>query len=191
MHLIIIFFFRPEVIIIDLTIPWDGRVDAARSEKLAKFSQLVAAIKENQAFNVTYQSLEIGSFRQRLSDGSESAMKLLYNYITPKMTFDAFRCNLIDLVNYSSYHVSIVSQNTASMAKSDDFDNYDKLEIDGQSGFPQLLKFVYSERATNFCEISILLLSTVHTDKSEVEISQNFVAFSEYMNFINKKNIFL
>jgi len=96
---------RPEVIIIDLTIPWDGRVDAARSEKLAKFSQLVAAIKENQAFNVTYQSLEIGSFRQRLSDGSESAMKLLYNYITPKMTFDAFRCNLIDLVNYSSYHI--------------------------------------------------------------------------------------
>ena len=26
------------------------------------------------------------------------------------------------------------------MAKSDDFDNYDKLEIDGQSGFPQLLQ---------------------------------------------------
>ena len=24
---------------------------------------------------------------------------------------------------------------------------------------------------------------TVHTDKSKVEISQNFVAFSEYMNF--------
>ena len=81
----------------------------------------MAAIKENQAFNVTYQSLEIGSFRQRLSDGSESAMKLLYNYITPKMTFDAFRCNLIDLVNYSSYHVSIVLQNSAWMAKSDDF----------------------------------------------------------------------
>jgi len=68
---------RPEVIIIDLTIPWDGRVDAARSEKLAKFSSLVAAIKSNDAFNVTYQSFEIGSFRQRLSDGSESAMKLL------------------------------------------------------------------------------------------------------------------
>ena len=47
-----------------------------------------------------------------------------------------------------------------------------------------LLKFVYSEKATQFCEISTLLLSTVHTDKSKVEISQNFVAFSEYMNFI-------
>lgn len=100
------FFFRPEVIIIDLTIPWDDRVDAARSEKLAKFSKLVATIKANEAFNVTYQSIEIGSYRQRLSDGSESAMKLLYNYITPKMSFEQFRCNLIDLVNYSSYEVS-------------------------------------------------------------------------------------
>ena len=45
------------------------------------------------------------------------------------------------------------------------------------------LKFVYSEKATKFCEISTLLLSTVHTDKSKVDISQNFVAFSEYMNF--------
>ena len=48
------------------------------------------------------------------------------------------------------------------------------------------IKFVYSEKTTKFCEISTLLLSTVHTDKSKVEISQNFVAFSEYMNF-NKK----
>ena len=29
-------------------------------------------------------------------------------------------------------------------------------------------------------------MSTVHTDKIKVEISQNFVAFSEYMNFIAK-----
>ena len=47
-----------------------------------------------------------------------------------------------------------------------------------------LVKLVYSEKATKFCELSNLLLSTVHTDKSKVEISQNFVAFSEYMNFI-------
>ena len=46
-----------------------------------------------------------------------------------------------------------------------------------------ILKFVYSEKAAKFCEISTLLLSRVHTDKCKVEISQNFVAFSEYMNF--------
>ena len=46
-----------------------------------------------------------------------------------------------------------------------------------------VLKFIYSERATKFCEISTLPLSYVVPVKSKVEISQNFVAFSEYMNF--------
>ena len=46
------------------------------------------------------------------------------------------------------------------------------------------LKFIYSEKATNFCEISTVDLSYVTTVKSTVEISQNFVAFSEYMNFM-------
>ena len=34
-----------------------------------------------------------------------------------------------------------------------------------------VLKFIYSEKATKFCEISILILSTIHTDKIKVEIS--------------------
>ena len=45
---------------------------------------------------------------------------------------------------------------------------------------------IYSEKARNFFEISIVDLSYVVTVKSTVEISQNFVAFSEYMNFICK-----
>ena len=45
------------------------------------------------------------------------------------------------------------------------------------------IKFIYSEKATKFCEISTLLLSDVVPVKSKVEILQNFVAFSEYMNF--------
>ena len=49
-----------------------------------------------------------------------------------------------------------------------------------------MLKFVYSGKATKFCEISTLLLSYVVPVTSKVKISQNFVAFSEYMNF-NKK----
>ena len=47
-----------------------------------------------------------------------------------------------------------------------------------------LLKFIYSEMATKFCEIFPLILTTVHTFKSKGKISQNFVAFSECMNFI-------
>ena len=45
------------------------------------------------------------------------------------------------------------------------------------------VKFIYSEKATKFCEIFLLLLTTVHTVKSKGKISQNFVAFSECMNF--------
>ena len=45
-----------------------------------------------------------------------------------------------------------------------------------------LLKFIFSEKATSFCEISTLDLSYLVTVKYTVEISQNFVAFSEYMN---------
>ena len=36
-----------------------------------------------------------------------------------------------------------------------------------------VLKFIYSENATKFCEISTLLLSAVLTDKSKVKIFQN------------------
>ena len=43
---------------------------------------------------------------------------------------------------------------------------------------------IYSKKATKFCKISNLLLSFVVPVKSRVEISQNFAAFSEYMNFV-------
>ena len=45
------------------------------------------------------------------------------------------------------------------------------------------VKFIYSEKATKFCEIFTLLLSYVVPVKSKVKILQNFVAFSESMNF--------
>ena len=44
-------------------------------------------------------------------------------------------------------------------------------------------KFIYSEKASKFGETFPLLLSYVVPVKSKVKISQNFVAFSEYMNF--------
>ena len=45
------------------------------------------------------------------------------------------------------------------------------------------LKFIYSENATEFCKIYTLFLSSVVPVKSKVEISQNCLAFSEYMYF--------
>ena len=44
-------------------------------------------------------------------------------------------------------------------------------------------KFLYCEKATKFCEIFTLLLTGTTWDKSKVKISQNFMAFSENMNF--------
>ena len=42
---------------------------------------------------------------------------------------------------------------------------------------------VHILKATKFCEIFTLLLTVCTVVKSKVKISQNFVAFSEYMNF--------
>ena len=42
---------------------------------------------------------------------------------------------------------------------------------------------MYSEKAKKFCEIFTLLLPYEVPVKSKAKISQNFVAFSEYMNF--------
>ena len=53
-----------------------------------------------------------------------------------------------------------------------------------------MIKFKYSEKATIFCEISSLDLSYVVMVKYIVKISQNCVAFSEYMNFTSN-NLFL
>ena len=47
------------------------------------------------------------------------------------------------------------------------------------------IEFISSEKATKFFEISTLLLTGTTWDKSKVEILQNFVAFSEYVNFNN------
>jgi hypothetical protein len=49
-------------------------------------------------------------------------------------------------------------------------------------GSPEV-KFIYSKKATKFCEIFTLLLSDVVPVKRNVKISQKFVAFSEYINF--------
>ena len=50
-----------------------------------------------------------------------------------------------------------------------------------------VLKFIHSEKATKFCEIFPLLLTVCTVVRSKGKISQNFMAFSEYMNFNSKE----
>ena len=52
------------------------------------------------------------------------------------------------------------------------------------------LKFIYSEKATKFCEIFTLLLSYVVPVKSKVKISKKIMDFSEYMNFTYECSFF-
>ena len=53
--------------------------------------------------------------------------------------------------------------------------------LDLDSMFGPGLKFIYSEKATKFFKIFPLLLTVCTAVKSK--ISQNFVAFSDHMNF--------
>ena len=53
------------------------------------------------------------------------------------------------------------------------------------------VKFIYSEKVTKFCKISTVNLSYIVPVKFTVEISQNFVAFSEYINLHKYSSSFL
>ena len=58
-----------------------------------------------------------------------------------------------------------------------------KISLQNEKWRQKVVKFIYSEKAAKFCEIFTLPLGGTTQDKSKVKISQNFVAFSEYMNF--------
>ena len=49
-----------------------------------------------------------------------------------------------------------------------------------------MVKFIYDEKARKVCEITTVDLFYTVPVKSMVDILQNFVAFSEYMNFIKR-----
>ena len=53
-----------------------------------------------------------------------------------------------------------------------------------------IIKFIYSEKATKFCEVFTLLLSYVVPVKSKVKISQTFVAFSDIWTLLLIPQIF-
>ena len=57
-----------------------------------------------------------------------------------------------------------------------------RMEVADTFAHVTILKFIYSEKVTKFCEIFNLLLNDTTQEKCKVKILQNFVAFSEYMN---------
>ena len=87
------------------------------------------------------------------------------------------------LILFNLKKLTAISQNNAAFSTTARI--LGKWCIKFHKNYKIMLKFIHSEKATKFCEISTLLLTTVHTVKTKVEISQNFVAFSEYVNFIS------
>ena len=49
--------------------------------------------------------------------------------------------------------------------------------------YKKMIKFIYSDKATKFCEIFTLLLTVCTVIKSKVKILQHFVAFLEYIKY--------
>ena len=66
-------------------------------------------------------------------------------------------------------------------------ENYGELQLQslGLWHLPVIhIKLKFSEKATKFDKISILVLTFLCNVKNKMEILSNFVAFSEYVNFI-------
>ena len=78
-------------------------------------------------------------------------------------------------------HVAKGIDTASKVAKLHDLDNLGEVIPGMEILIFLFLKFIYSEKATNFSEISTIDLSYLMTVKSAVEISQNFVSFSEYL----------
>ena len=47
----------------------------------------------------------------------------------------------------------------------------------------------FSEKATKFDEISIVVLALLSNVKNKIEFSSNFLAFTKYMNFTYKNRL--
>ena len=84
---------------------------------------------------------------------------------------------------FSDFNGQRNEEKTLGIVLSETLNTSTEKEIEGIKHPENQIKFIYSEKAAKFCEISTLLLSCVVLVKSKVEISQTFVAFSEYMNF--------
>ena len=118
----------------------------------------------------------------------------------PKHPYVIYKCSLIyvlhiSCINFNLLHTKVKRNLAEFKPMCSDFFTVTLLHLSTQTllmfewskiektQMAVVLKFIYSEKATKFCNISTVDLSYVVTVKPTVEISQNFVAFSEYMNF--------
>ena len=78
--------------VLEISLPWDVRVEASRSEKQQKNRALVEALTEHTRTPVIFLSLEVGSFYQRLSEGTKASIKELYTFTDQSVPYRYKKC---------------------------------------------------------------------------------------------------
>ena len=91
--------------VLEISIPWDGRVEPARAEKQQKNAVLVEALSAQTRTPVRFLSLEIGSFRQRLSEGTKASIKELHSFTNQSLSCKAFRSRIVKLAELASFQL--------------------------------------------------------------------------------------
>merc|ERR1712038_1321716 len=91
--------------VVEITITWDGRVEAARAEKRQTYSPLVEALSARTQTPVRFISIEIGCLNQRLSESSRMAVRELYAFTKQEVSLRVFRARLLKLVELASFHI--------------------------------------------------------------------------------------
>jgi hypothetical protein len=90
-----------------------------------------------------------------------------------------------ELLKYAKLHENAENEDIYRTVREEDH-----VFVDWRSELYSQVKFIYSEKATKFGKIFTLLLTTLHTIKSKVKISQNFVAFSELYSLLKARDTY-
>jgi len=91
--------------VVEVSVPWDVRVEAARAEKQQENAVLLEALTTQTRTPVLFLSLEIGSYQQRLSEGSKASMRELYSFTDQSIPYKAFRSRIVKLAELASFQL--------------------------------------------------------------------------------------
>ena len=106
------------------------------------------------------------------------------NFISKSDLVTCVYCKYPQIAKINMYSlVSVLLQKKFNILKEKYVLLFVKIEQKQHRASINQIKFIYSEKATKFCEIFPLLLTVCTVVKSKGKILQNSVAFSEYMNF--------
>jgi len=91
--------------VLEISLPWDVRVEASRLEKQGKNRALVEALTAQTRTPVIFLSIEIGSFHQRLSEGTKASIKELHTFTDQSVPYRTFKHRILRLAEFASFQL--------------------------------------------------------------------------------------